>query len=145
MPPGMAPGENIYENVPVKREGDRPKAPLPPIPPPKGVAGVANGGLLPPIPPKNAATAAAGVAATNLLDQRMRGVSVDRYQEYKTPGYYEDTYYTRATTDGRAITGGGGGSGRRPFLGHRLRRHRFWGHWRGEGARSASGGTTTCG
>ena len=101
MPPGMAPGENIYENVPVKREGDRPKAPLPPIPPPKGVAGVANGGLLPPIPPKNAATAAAGVAATNLLDQRMRGVSVDRYQEYKTPGYYEDTYYTRATTDGR--------------------------------------------
>ena len=85
----MAPGENIYENVPVKREGDRPKAPLPPIPPPKGQA-VANGGLLPPIPPKNAAAAAAGVTATNMLDQRMRGVSVDRYQEYKTPGYYED-------------------------------------------------------
>merc|ERR1719266_273817 len=36
-----------------------------------------------------------------LHDQRLRGVSVDRYQEYKTPQYYEDTYYTRATNDGR--------------------------------------------
>ena len=94
------PGENIYENVPLKREGDRKPAPppgqLPPHPPPKGPL-MANGGPggLPPIPPK--------ITATGLpYDlQRLRGVSVDRYQEYKTPGYYEDTYYTRATNDGR--------------------------------------------
>ena len=78
LPPGLAPGENIYENVPLKRDGDRKPAPLPPIPPPKGPI-MANGGLLPPIPPKNTAT---GIPM--LHDQRLRGVSVDRYQEYKT-------------------------------------------------------------
>ena len=59
---------------------------------------MANGGPggLPPIPPKITAT---GLHSHDL--QRLRGVSVDRYQEYKTPGYYEDTYYTRATNDGR--------------------------------------------
>lgn len=41
------------------------------------------------------------VNGLSLNEQRLRGVSVDRYREYQTPGYYEDTYYTREDTDRR--------------------------------------------
>ena len=103
--------ENIYENVPPRRQrdlGGRQAAPLPPVPPKKIPNGIH--------PPMSATPAINGVVTGNLMntakmngaapmlalnEQRMRGVSVDRYREYQTPGYYEDTYYTREETDRR--------------------------------------------
>jgi hypothetical protein len=94
--------ENIYENVPPRRNrslepGKRDPALLPPVPLPKGIAGtIPATGALPPMP-----QAKNPMANNNLLDQRSRGVSVDRYREYQTPQYYEDTYYTREDNDHR--------------------------------------------
>ena len=63
------------------------------------------GGVLPSAPPMNGtllnATKINGNPMLSLNEQRMRGVSVDRYREYQTPGYYEDTYYTREEKDRR--------------------------------------------
>ena len=120
--------ENIYENVPARRQrgdlgpnlGGRQAAPLPPVPPKK----IPNG-IHPPMAPM--ATSVSGVsgnlingggsanisgsqltngtvAGISLSEQRLRGVSVDRYREYQTPGYYEDTYYTRVEDNDRRVT-----------------------------------------
>ena len=91
--------ENIYENVPPRRGGaggaGRPSAPLPPVPLPKkvgnGSVSMGHG-----VAPKNPS-----LVNTTLQDQRLRGVSVDRYREYQTPQYYEDTYYTREEKERR--------------------------------------------
>lgn len=93
--------ENIYENVPPRHKGGREPAPLPPIPHPKKAATHLNG--FPPVPPPKANAPLANNLTNNLMsnDQRLRGVSVDRYREYKTPQYYEDTYYTREDSDHR--------------------------------------------
>lgn len=105
--------ENIYENVPPRSQrqnkmaggltGGRLAAPLPPVPPKK----IPNG-IHPPMAPTSASISTkmvngVGHAATalSLSEQRLRGVSVDRYREYQTPGYYEDTYYTREEPDHR--------------------------------------------
>ena len=96
--------ENIYENVPARRGGPgppgssgRPSAPLPPVPLPKKMG---NGTAVPlghaAVAPKNPS-----LVNTTLQDQRLRGVSVDRYREYQTPQYYEDTYYTREENERR--------------------------------------------
>lgn len=93
-PPGAV-TENIYENVAPRARrqrdlgGRRQAAPLPPVPPLKKMA---NG--VGPMAPVTSTT-----ALTN--EQRLRGVSVDRYREYQTPQYYEDTYYTREDNDRR--------------------------------------------
>jgi len=48
------------------------------------------------VPPKNPS-----VVSTTLQEQRLRGVSVDRYREYQTPSYYDEAYYTREEKDRR--------------------------------------------
>lgn len=102
--------ENIYENVPPRNQrardnmaGGRLAAPLPPVPPKK----IPNG-IHPPMAPTSASISTKMVpngvgpaTALSLSEQRLRGVSVDRYREYQTPGYYEDTYYTREEPDHR--------------------------------------------
>ena len=111
--------ENIYENVPPRRQrsdlGGRQAAPLPPVAPKKIPNGIhppmastsvpVSGNLI-----KTANINGTGLsnggpatAGMSLSEQRLRGVSVDRYREYQTPGYYEDTYYTRVEDD-RKVT-----------------------------------------
>lgn len=106
--------ENIYENVPPRNRirgagagggsgglSGRPSAPLPPVP----ISKLGNGSVpMPPhaghpaagVPPKNPS-----VVSTTLQEQRLRGVSVDRYREYQTPSYYDEAYYTREEKDRR--------------------------------------------
>ena len=102
--------ENIYENVPPRNRirgagsSTRPSAPLPPVPLPQKVGngsvpmppGHAGHVPVPGVPPKNPT-----VVSTTLQEQRLRGVSVDRYREYQTPSYYDEAYYTREEKDRR--------------------------------------------
>ena len=120
QPPAVT--ENIYENVPPRRQrgdlgpnlGGRQAAPLPPVPPKK----IPNG-IHPPMASTSAAVSGnlinsaningsqltnGTVSGISLSEQRLRGVSVDRYREYQTPGYYEDTYYTRVEDNDRRVT-----------------------------------------
>ena len=108
--------ENIYENVPPRRQrkdlGGRQAAALPPVPPkkiPNGIhppmvsTSVPVSGNLINTANMNGSLSNGSAAGMSLNEQRLRGVSVDRYREYQTTGYYEDTYYTRVEDD-RKVT-----------------------------------------
>ena len=116
--------ENIYENVPARRPGQiggrtpvggRQAAPLPPVAPkkiPNGIHPPMATGTSVPVSGNLIKTATingslplsnGNAAAMSLSEQRLRGVSVDRYRDYQTPGYYEENYYTRVEDD-RKVT-----------------------------------------
>lgn len=58
-------------------------------------------GSVPMGPPHPTAPKNPSVVSTTLQDQRLRGVSVDRYRDYQTPSYYDEAYYTREENDRR--------------------------------------------
>lgn len=79
--------EPMYENVPPRRRGHS----MEPL--------KRDHGPLPPLPHHSPSKPHPHLPL--LSEPRLRGVSVDRYREYVTPQYYEDTYYTREDNDRR--------------------------------------------